>query len=63
MSSKTNLEEILKGLNRIVEGCGDVKTDPHTHFEAKSLATLVRKDCFKLINIIEEALKNKESSL
>jgi hypothetical protein len=38
-------DEIIKAVNKIVEGCRNVKSDNASHEEARQLATLVINDC------------------
>ena len=38
-------DEVIKAIQKIVEGCRNVKNDNESHEEAKQLATLVINDC------------------
>lgn len=49
-------QQALKILNEIVEGCVNVKSESDIHKDAKDLSIYVRKDCFKIIRLLEASL-------
>lgn len=61
MTLRKVAQKTLKELEKIVEGCGNVKTEPGLHKDAKDLATLVRKDCHPLITALRAALEKEKS--
>ena len=40
---------VLEKLEKIIEGCDNVKDSEETHKDAKSLADAVRKDCLAIV--------------
>jgi hypothetical protein len=40
-----NEEHMIKYFEKIIEGCNEVKKDPDLHKDAKSLASLIIRDC------------------
>jgi len=58
MTLREAAQAVLDGLEKIVEGCGNVKTETGLHKDAKDLAALVRKDCHPLIADLRDALED-----
>ena len=46
------IRELEEGLEKIIEGCRNVKTDDELNKHAKELATLVIKDCNMMLGKI-----------
>jgi len=44
---------LVAKLDRIIEGCRNVKEDPDVHEETKKLASLVIKDCLEILKGVE----------
>jgi hypothetical protein len=40
-----NEEHMIQVLEKIIKGCNEVKEDPDCHKDAKSLASLIIRDC------------------
>ena len=56
-------EVVLKAMQKVCQGCQDVKDDSGPHKEAKTLAGLVRRDLILPMQQLEDALENlKENS-
>lgn len=47
---------LQKNLEKIIEGCTNVKEDKNIHKDAKSLATEVIKDCNYLLRLMENLI-------
>lgn len=44
----------VKKLNTMIIGCDDVISEDGVHKDAKSLAKLVKKDCYEILQNLEE---------
>jgi hypothetical protein len=57
MIRNEDLEVLLrKNLEKIIEGCTNVKEDKKIHKDAKSLATEVIKDCNYLLGLVNHSI-------
>jgi len=56
MTDRELMQMALDTLEKIIEGCGSVKEENEIHADAKSLATEVRKDCFKIAKTLRARL-------
>lgn len=44
----------MKIIEKIIDGCSEVKKNPEIHKDAKTLATLVIKDCNDALDVIQK---------
>jgi hypothetical protein len=44
----------MKKVEKIIDGCNEVKKNPEIHKDAKTLATLVIKDCNDVLDAIQK---------
>lgn len=54
------MKQALKTFKKIVEGCNVVQNEINLHKDAKTLATLVKKDCFATLDQLEKAIEEAE---
>ena len=48
------ITKVIESLEKIIEGCRNVKEETGIHSDAKSLATQVIRDCNLLIKTLEK---------
>jgi len=53
-------EKIKFKLNKMIEGCRNVKSDSDIHEDAKSLATAVIRDCYAILRTIDGEERDDE---
>lgn len=55
------MKQALDAIEKIIDGCNNVQEEKDTHGDAKTLAKLIKKDCFPTLETLRQAIAEAEN--